>query len=130
MTIILLYTLFVGFAGSIAAGLLIIVVFALCLKRSTPWSWCCSSVLCVLLSAQMRLDSQQASLASKANGESMSTTYEQYFASMSHMAASTGFGLTGFVAGAVAIALLLRWLLNRKPRQSIVPPSPLPQHRD
>lgn len=130
MTIVLLYTLFVGFVGSAAAGLLIIVVSALYLKRTTPWSWGCSSILCLLLAAQMRVLSHQAALASKANGESMTTTYEQYFASVSHMAASTGFGLTGVIAAGVAVAMLLRLLLNRKPSPSIQPPTPLPEHRD
>lgn len=78
----------------------------------------------------MRLLSQQASLASKANGESMTTTFEHYFASVSHIAASAGFGLTGVIAGGVVVALLLGRLLNRKSRPSIQPPSPLPEHRD
>lgn len=129
MTIVLVYNLFVGFSGAIAAGFLIIVVSALYLKRSTPWSWCCSSVLCLLLSAQMRLLSQQAALASKANGESMTTTFDQYFASVSHISASAGFGLTGVIAGGVAVALLLGRLLNRKSRPSIQPPPSLPEHR-
>ena len=91
MTIYLLYRFIVGFGAAIIVVALIISVSSLHRRNSTAWEWFRSALICFALSALMQFYSQQASIASKANGESMTTTYEKYFDSVGFLAASLGF---------------------------------------
>lgn len=130
MTIYLFYRFTVGFGAASLVAVLIIFFSSLHQRRSTAWGWFRSALICFSFSALMGLLSVQASIASKANGESMSTTYEKYCDSVGFLAGSLGFGVGGALAAAVSGALLLSLLVKVKSTHSSQAGPRLPEQMD
>ena len=119
-----------GFGAAALVAALIICVSAFHRRKSTAWEWFRSALICFALSALMHVQSLQASIASKSNGEAMTTTYEKYVDSVGFFAASLGFGIGGVLATASSGVLLLSIVLDRKTRQSIEDRTHAPQEMD